>query len=74
MQKKPDVPLDQRLLVSPAEAAALLGVAYATIYERMNRGELPSFKLGQFRRIKRADLDAWVARQGVPTNPPEARR
>jgi excisionase family DNA binding protein len=42
---------DDRLAVKPVEAARLLSVCLATIYDLMRRGELPSFRTGRARRI-----------------------
>ena len=41
----------ERLLLTPAEAAAVLSVSRTTVYELLNRGVLRSIKLGACRRI-----------------------
>lgn len=41
----------ERLLLTPAEAAAVLSVSRTTVYELLNRGLLRSIKLGACRRI-----------------------
>jgi excisionase family DNA binding protein len=40
------------LAVTPPEAAALLGVSRATVYNLIARGELRSVKIGASRRIR----------------------
>jgi excisionase family DNA binding protein len=50
------------LLVSPAEAAARLGLSRGTVYALLARGELPSIHIGAARRIRVADLHAFVDR------------
>jgi excisionase family DNA binding protein len=50
-------PID-RLAVSPAEAAEALSITRAHLYHLMERGELPSVKLGRSRRIRVSDLKA----------------
>jgi excisionase family DNA binding protein len=47
-------------LVSPGEAAALLGVNRETIYRLCARGELPHVRIGSALRI---DLASYLARQ-----------
>lgn len=39
------------IAVSPAEAASLLGVCRATVYNLIGRGELHAFKVGRCTRI-----------------------
>ncbi|MCK9899107.1 transcriptional regulator [Parafrankia colletiae] len=51
-----------KLLLTPAEAAELLGVGRTTIYELMNSGDIPSVRIGRARRIPSADLVAFVDR------------
>lgn len=50
---------DDRLVslsVSPADAAAMLGVSRGTIYNLMNRGELRRVRIGRSVRLRVADL------------------
>ena len=51
------------LLVRVEEAARLLSLSRSTIYEMLDRGELPSVRCGAARRIPLAALRAWVERQ-----------
>jgi excisionase family DNA binding protein len=50
-------------LVRVHEAARLLSLSRSTIYEMLDRGELPSVRCGAARRIPLAALRAWVERQ-----------
>lgn len=49
------VPLE-RMLLSPEEAADVLGVGRAKVYDLMSEGRLASIKLGRCRRIPMASI------------------
>jgi excisionase family DNA binding protein len=51
------------LLVRVEEAARILCLSRSTIYQMLDRGELPSIRCGAARRIPIAALRAWVERQ-----------
>lgn len=51
------------LAVSPAECARLLGVSRPKVYDLINRGNFPSFKLGSRTLISVDGLRAWIAKQ-----------
>lgn len=51
-----------RLAVSPGEAANLAGIGRTKLYEAMNAGVLPSFKIGTRRLIRIAEIEAWLLR------------
>ena len=51
------------LSVSTSEAARLLGVSRPTIYELMQNGGLPWFKVGKRTLLPVAGLKNWVAAQ-----------
>jgi excisionase family DNA binding protein len=51
------------LLIRIEEAARILSLSRSTIYEMMDRGDLPSVRCGTARRIPLAALRAWVERQ-----------
>jgi excisionase family DNA binding protein len=61
-----------KLLVSPEEAADLLGVGRSTVYDLMRTLALPSVKIGRARRISTAALRDFVA-QLAPSVPGDAR-
>jgi excisionase family DNA binding protein len=51
-----------RILYRPGEAAAVLGLSRARLYQLLAAGELGSVKIGGSRRIPTADLQAYVSR------------
>lgn len=55
-----DIPLSQRLLLRPEEAAAVLGLGRSTIYELLRAGELPSVHIGRATRIPAQALQRWI--------------
>jgi excisionase family DNA binding protein len=58
------VPPNQRLAISIAEAAALLGISRALAYELAARGELPTLRLGYRLVVPWAQLLALVGISG----------
>lgn len=50
------------LLVRVEEAARILSLSRSTIYEMMDRGELPSVRCGAARRIPIAALREWISK------------
>lgn len=53
--------MDTQLLYRPEEAAEVLSLSRATVYELLSSGSLPSIKIGRSRRITRAALESFVA-------------
>lgn len=51
-----------------AAAAAQLSSSVSSVKRLVEAGELQAVKLGDERRIRQADLDAYVARLGEPTS------
>jgi excisionase family DNA binding protein len=51
----------EKLLLSPAEAAAHLSIGRSKVYELMRLGELRSVKIGASRRIPQGALADFVA-------------
>jgi excisionase family DNA binding protein len=54
--------MTDRLLVSPREAAALLGIGHSKLYLLLQNGELDSLKIGSCRRIPMSSIEALVKR------------
>lgn len=54
-------------ILTVQQVADYLGWHTNTVYKRCVSGELPSFKSGNSRRIRRESFTAWIARleQGV---------
>jgi excisionase family DNA binding protein len=49
-------------LLTPSEAAELLGVGRSTVYELLQAGQIESVRIGRSRRIPRVALVAYVDR------------
>jgi excisionase family DNA binding protein len=62
---KVEVPLSERVAVSPAEAAGLLGISRAQVFILISNGTLPSRKVGRLRLIRLDDVRALVTDQGA---------
>jgi excisionase family DNA binding protein len=58
----PDRRPHDRLAVSPSQAALLAGIGRTKLYEVLNAGLLPSFKIGKRRLVRVAEIDAWLQR------------
>jgi excisionase family DNA binding protein len=52
-----------KLLHSPEESAALLGVGRSQMFELIARGEIESFKIGRLRKIPREAISDYIDRQ-----------
>ena len=51
------------------EVLVYLKVTPRTIYRLIRTGELPALRVGRQWRFRRADLDAWLARQATKSVP-----
>lgn len=49
-----------KLLLTPEAVAYALSVSRTTVYEMLQRGEMPSVKLGRARRIPLAWLETFI--------------
>jgi excisionase family DNA binding protein len=47
------------------EVADYLKIYYYTLYRLVRRGAFPAFRLGGDFRVRRADLDKWIAQRHV---------
>ena len=54
--------LGSQILIDVAEAARRLAIGRSHLYRFLESGELPSLLIGRCRRIRVADLDAFVRR------------
>lgn len=61
--RRSPAPAAERLLLRPAEAAAMLGISRSRCYQLLQRGELPSFRLGGSVRVPVEDLRRMIAEQ-----------
>lgn len=62
-------PVGERLTLTVEEAAALLGISRAFAYEAVNRGEIPSLRIGRRILVPKAALNRLAG--GEPTARPE---
>jgi excisionase family DNA binding protein len=51
------------LAYRPTEAAVLLGLSKARVYELINSGDLPARRVGRRILVPRDELVAWLANQ-----------
>jgi len=63
--RTPDVPLHERLALSVEEAGALLGISRDLAYDLVNRGDLPSVRLGRRLVVPRRALERLVDEIGA---------
>lgn len=57
--------MSERLLLTFFEAAELLGVSAKSVRRRVDAGLLPSFRDGRIIRVRRVDLEAYIAARTV---------
>jgi len=53
----------ERILLRIPEAAAMLAISRAKLYELIRSGVLPVFKIGAATRIRVSDLKTWIISQ-----------
>ncbi len=51
---------EEREWMSPEELWEWLGIGKTKCYEMLAHGEIPSYKIGSLRRIKRTDVERWL--------------
>lgn len=56
-------------LLSPNQAADILGVSVKTIYRMINRGKLTRIKVEASTRISEAEIIAYLKKQGLKEVP-----
>ena len=52
---------------SPDELWRWLGLGRTKTYELLQSGEIPSYKIGRVRRVRRQDIEAWLERSRCPS-------
>ena len=52
-----------REILSPEEMAGYLGISRTFAYTLLRNGIIPSFKLARLRKVRKADVDAYVKEQ-----------
>lgn len=56
--------------LSAEDVGRELGIAKTSVYDRLSRGDLAYHRVGRLVRIRRHDLDAFIARTRVEAGPP----
>lgn len=54
---------EAREVLSPEQLADYLGCGRSYAYGLLKQQEIPSFKLGKLRRVRRADVDRFIEQQ-----------
>ena len=50
-------------IMTPEQLAEYLGLGRTYTYRLLSSGEIPSFKIGRLRRIRRVDVERWLERR-----------
>ncbi len=50
----------QQEWMTPEEFSEWLGIGRTKCYELLSRNEVPSYKIGRLRRIRRSDVERWL--------------
>jgi excisionase family DNA binding protein len=58
--------LGQKEWFTTDELIRWLGIGRTKTYELLRTGEIPSYKIGRVRRIRRGDVEAWLERNKYP--------
>lgn len=59
---------ERKETINISNASAILGLAKATIYSKVCRGEIPAFKLGKKLLFNRKELDEYIKSNKYQTN------
>jgi excisionase family DNA binding protein len=54
--------VEQKEWFTTDELVRWLGLGRTKAYEMLRSGEIPSYKIGRIRRIRRGDVEAWLER------------
>ncbi len=53
---------EQKEWFTTDELVRWLGLGRTKTYEMLRTGEIPSYKIGRIRRIRRSEVEAWLER------------
>jgi excisionase family DNA binding protein len=56
-----EITAQERQILSPEEVAQYLGCGRTFAFKLLARGDIPSFTIGRLRRVRRTDLDRYIA-------------
>jgi excisionase family DNA binding protein len=62
---KKDAALDSTEIIILSDLADYLQCHPSTLYQLVNAGKIPAFRLGGEWRFRRSELDEWIARRQV---------
>jgi excisionase family DNA binding protein len=62
-----DTKAEQKEWFDTDELVRWLGLGRTKTYEMLRSGEIPSYKIGRIRRIRRQDIEAWL--EGIKSQP-----
>jgi len=54
--------VEQKEWFTTDELVRWLGLGRTKAYEMLRSGEIPSYKIGRIRRIRRGDVEVWLER------------
>lgn len=73
-EQRQATPVDPDTLLSPRQVGELLGCSPAGVYRMLSDARLPSIVVGRLRRVRRADLAAFLEQRRIaPERPPRRR-
>jgi len=49
--------------ITPEQLREWLGIGKTKCYEMLSRSEIPSYRIGKLRRIRRSDVERWLENQ-----------
>lgn len=61
--KKPNDNLSERTWLTVAQVAEYLALSKVTIYRLLERGDIPTRRIGKLHRFYRPEIDKWMLKQ-----------
>ncbi len=59
-------------VLTPEQVAEALCLSRSTTYRLIETGELPTVRIGRLRRVRKEDLERWVAEHTVSLTAPRS--
>ncbi len=66
------MPLEPPALLRAEEAARITSLGRSTIFKMLSTGELRAVRIGRAVRVRRSDLEAWIAERADADDRPSA--
>lgn len=54
-----------RIVYTPAEVQAMLGIKLQTVYDMLRSGEIPAIRIGRNYKIPKEKFDRWLSTETV---------